>query len=82
MHQSLQNIENYTKQVTKKLVIGDKLHSEGSWSDIVVHIISVSETEAISDKGYCFQRNFTNGDSYIKADSYNALDFYSWLLIE
>ncbi len=66
---------------TKKLEVGDRLFSEGSWSDWIITIQSVTETEAIGEDGRVrFPRVFTEGNGYL--DMQSTLDHTSWYLIK
>ena len=65
----------------RKLSIGDKLFSESSWDVLFVTITSVTETEARSDYGYRFNRNFNDGDSHINGTSSPSWDFLYWVVV-
>ncbi|GAB3802847.1 hypothetical protein GCM10028819_31780 [Spirosoma humi] len=64
----------------RKLSVGDKLFSEGSWDVLFVTIVSVTETEALSDHGYRFYRIFKDGDAHINADLSPSWDFRHWVV--
>lgn len=64
-----------------RLSIGDKLFSESSWDVLFVTIVSVTETEALSDRGYHFYRNFTDGDAHMNAEVSPGWDFLHWVVV-
>jgi hypothetical protein len=65
----------------QRLSVGDKLFSESSWSALYVTIVSVTETEALSDHGYRFYRNFKDGDSHINGEVSPDWDFRHWVVV-
>ncbi|GAB3790052.1 hypothetical protein GCM10028818_59590 [Spirosoma horti] len=65
----------------RRLSIGDTLYAESSWDVLFVTIVAVTETEALSDQGYRFYRNFTDGDAHINAEVSPDWDFRSWVVV-
>lgn len=64
-----------------RLSVGDTLFSESSWDVLFVTITSVTETEALSDRGYRFCRNFNDGDSHVNAEASPSWDFLHWVVV-
>ncbi|WP_148562439.1 hypothetical protein [Spirosoma radiotolerans] len=65
----------------KRLSVGDKLFSESTWSALFITIVSVTQTEALSDHGYRFYRNFKDGDSHINGEVSPDWDFRYWVVV-
>lgn len=65
----------------RRLSVGDKLFSESSWDTLFVTIVSVTETEAISDHGYRFHRTFKDGDFHMNGELSPSWDFRLWVVV-
>ena len=74
---------------SKRLEIGDKLYSVYNWNFEIVTIITVTDTEAVSDSGIGiasrtkalrFARDFTDGDGCLGCSDGFSIYLNEWYL--
>lgn len=64
----------------KRLEVGDRLWSAGTWQNQEVVVVSVTDTESITDKVYRFNRDFKDGNGFVNRDLGWTLDYSFWYL--
>ncbi|WP_461132075.1 hypothetical protein [Spirosoma lituiforme] len=75
------NSLRHAHKSARRLSVGDTLFSESSWDVLFVTITAVTETEALSDRGYRFYRTFSDGDSHINGQFSPSWDFLHWVVV-